>query len=399
MYVFTATFLSRIISFLAQISVLKIIPNKELGVVLFAFNIVVFILPISGLGLHQSLIRFGALLKTKLEKDSMFRYVFKYGLLTSIGLIGLVILITNFIPFQFPETQRYVSLLSLVILSSFIYEIVSVQLRLNHDNKSFAMVDVSNNIISLIAIVTLSYQFQEIGYITALIITPIISSFLFFKKLNISFKDKLIKIKTDFEFWSYGFYASLSNVASQLLFVIDILLIGYLLSDSEMVTNYKYISIIPFSILYLPRIVINTDYVSFTENILDKEYIHNYIKNYLKIFVSFSVVFLAIAYLFSQEVLFLLDESFVKYSDTFLILMLGVTGILIFRGLFGNLLASIGKAKINFYMAITALVTNIISNYQLIPIYGIKGAAITSCGLMWLTGILSCILFYWNYKK
>jgi O-antigen/teichoic acid export membrane protein len=398
-YVFSATITSRIISFITQIAVLKIIPNKELGIVLFAYNIIVFTLPFSGLGLQQSLIRYGALLKTKAEKDSLFKYVLKYGMLSSAILVGVVILVTSFISFQFEETQKYVSLLSLVIFTSFIYECISVQLRLNHDNKSFALADVSYNIISLVGVVVLSYLFQEIGYIAALIITPLINSLFYFKRLNISIEDSLKKIKIGFDFWTYGIFASLSNVATQLLFIIDILLIGHLLSDSELITTYKYITLIPFSILYLPRIIINTDYVSFTEKIFDKEYIHNYIKNYLKLFLVISVVLIAISILFSQQILLLFDESFVAYSDTFILLMIGIAGILIFRGLYGNLLASIGKAKLNYYIASVALIINVISNYYLIPNYGIKGAAITSCVLMWLTGLSSCLLFYWNYKK
>ena len=79
--------------------------------------------------------------------------------------------------------------------------------------------------------------------------------------------------------------------------------------------------------------------------------------------------------------------------------MLGVCGILILRGLFGNLLSSIGKAHLNFYITGTALILNIICNYYLIPALGIKGAAITSASLMWCTGIASAILFWIFYTK
>lgn len=79
--------------------------------------------------------------------------------------------------------------------------------------------------------------------------------------------------------------------------------------------------------------------------------------------------------------------------------MLGISGIFILRGLFGNLLSSIGKAHINYYIASIALIINIISNYYLIPKYGIKGAAITSAILMWLTGLFSFICFKKLYKR
>ena len=91
--------------------------------------------------------------------------------------------------------------------------------------------------------------------------------------------------------------------------------------------------------------------------------------------------------------------NFVQFSESFLILIIGISGIYIFRGLFGNLLSSIGKAHINYYIASFALVVNVITNYFLIPKYGIKGAAITSAILMWFTGIVSMIWFRFLYKK
>ena len=117
----------------------------------------------------------------------------------------------------------------------------------------------------------------------------------------------------NFEFWKYGFFASLSNVVTQLLFVVDILLIGYLIKDAEMVTNYRYISLIPFSLLFLPRIFINTDFVTFTEKIYDKTYIKQYIKSYMLLFLIISISVLIVSYFCGSLLLRLLDKSFVKY--------------------------------------------------------------------------------------
>ena len=191
----------------------------------------------------------------------------------------------------------------------------------------------------------------------------------------------------------------MSNVLTQLLFVIDILLIGYLLEDTEMITNYRYISLIPFSLLFLPRVFIATDFVAFTEKIYDKNYIVNYMKSYMLFFLMISCVLLLFSFLFAEQILAILDRNFIQFVDTFLILMFGIVGIYIFRGLFGNLLSSIGKAHINYYIASFALIINIITNYYLIPKYGIKGAAITSAILMWFTGIISLIWFWYLYRK
>jgi O-antigen/teichoic acid export membrane protein len=390
---------SRLLSLLASWIALQFIDNTALGIVLFSYNIILFLLPISGLGLSQSLIRFSALSKDAEDRNSIFLYVLKYGLLSSIGMILLVIISSLFIPFDFKDGHFYMIFLSFLIIPNFLLEIIKAQLRLNHDNKNFAYSDFLYSIIFVLSITVLTYYLKEIGYIIALLITPLLTSLFFIKKLKVNVK-KIKRIpELNFAFWKYGFFASLSNVITQLLFVIDILLIGYLIKDPEMITNYRYISLIPFSLLFLPRVFINTDFVTFTEKIYDKNYILEYIKSYMLLFLIISVSLIIGSYFFGSLVLRLLDDSFAIYGSIFFILMVGISGILILRGLFGNLLSSIGKANINYYIASGALLFNLISNYYLIPLYGIKGAAITSAILMWVTGITSAICFKVLYIK
>ena len=396
---FFASLFSKLLSLLASGIALQFIDNTALGIVLFSYNIILFLLPISGLGLSQSLIRFSALSNDAEDRNSIFLYVLKYGLLSSIGMILLVIISSLFIPFDFKDGHFYMIFLSFLIIPNFLLEIIKAQLRLNHDNKNFAYSDFLYSIIFVLSITVLTYYLKEIGYIIALLITPLLTSLFFIEKLKVNVK-KIKRIpELNFEFWKYGFFASLSNVITQLLFVIDILLIGYLIKDPEMITNYRYISLFPFSLLFLPRVFINTDFVTFTEKIYDKNYILEYIKSYMLLFLIISVSLIIGSYFFGSLVLRLLDDSFAIYGSIFFILMVGISGILIFRGLFGNLLSSIGKANINYYIASGALLFNIISNYYLIPLYGIKGAAITSAILMWVTGVTSAICFKVLYIK
>jgi O-antigen/teichoic acid export membrane protein len=398
-YVFTATIISRCLSFLASWLALQLIPNKELGVVLFAYSIIAFLVPFGGLGLHQSLVRYGALLKTDEDKNSLFIYVLKKGTLVTFFIISLIIIFGYVFPFKFENTRNYLTLLSFVLIPLFILSTIQIQFRLKHNNKKFSETDIIYNLILVISVLVLSYLFQEKGYVFAIILAPTLTSLLFFRKLKINFSNtKKLKI-IDFSFWKYGFYSGVTSVVTNLLLIIDILLIGHLMENSEMVTAYKYVSLIPLSLLFISKAFITTDFVFFTEKIKNKEYIFNYIKSYMSLFFLISLLICVISFFFSKEILTIFSEDFAVYSESFLILIFGVSGILIFRGLFGNLLCSIGKIEINSYIMTIALVLNIFSNFYLIPIYGIKGAAITSAILMWFTGVFSCIWFLYLYKK
>jgi len=398
-YVLFSTMAARVLSFLGSWIALQLIEAKELGVILFAYGIVQFIIPIGGFGLHQSLIRYGALLNSEDEKQQLFSYVLKKGIVASIVIILVLVGIGYFIPFQFDKTYGYFSILSLSILTVFILEIIKIQFRLQHKNRLYAITEFWYNIILTGLIFGLSYLFQGMGYIIALIVSPVLTALFFIKKLNIKLHIKNNLKITNLSFWKYGFFGGLSSVVTQLLILIDIILIGYIIDDPIAVTNYRYISIIPFSLLFLPRVFITTDFVTFTEKIHQKDYINRYIKNYMLFFGVVSILLLLFSYFFAEQILYIFGVEYMDYADSFLILIMGIVGIYIFRGLFGNLLSSIGKIELNYYIISIAIVINIISNYYLIPLYGIKGAAITSAILMWFTGILSWLSFLYFFRK
>ena len=398
-YVLFSPMAARVLSFLGSWIALQLIEAKELGVILFAYGIVQFIIPIGGFGLHQSLIRYGALLNSEDEKQQLFSYVLKKGIVASIVIILVLVGIGYFIPFQFDKTYGYFSILSLSILTVFILEIIKIQFRLQHKNRLYAITEFWYNIILTGLIFGLSYLFQGMGYIIALIVSPVLTALFFIKKLNIKLHIKNNLKITNLSFWKYGFFGGLSSVVTQLLILIDIILIGYLIDDPIAVTNYRYISIIPFSLLFLPRVFITTDFVTFTEKIHQKDYINRYIKNYMLFFGVVSILLLLFSYFFAEQILYIFGVEYMDYADSFLILIMGIVGIYIFRGLFGNLLSSIGKIELNYYIISIAIVINIISNYYLIPLYGIKGAAITSAILMWFTGILSWLSFLYFFRK
>ncbi len=398
-HVVLASLMARILSFSSSWVALQLISNEKLGAVLFSYNIIVFILPFSGLGLYHGLIRYAPLLNGSEKKRILFNYVLRKGILLSL-LIAIGIFVLSFvIPLQIENSNYFLAVLAFLIVPDYIFQVIKIQFRILHDNKSFAKVEVVYNLILFLTVTILSYKFEEKGYIIALLIPAIITSLIFIKKLKPSFsKIPKPQIATQ-EFWKYGFYASLTSVVSQLLIAVDILIIGLLITDSTAVTTYRFISIIPLSLLFLPQAVMNTDFVKLTENIFDKNNTHTYIKNYISLFSIISICSLVISWFFSKEILSFFDENFIQFDTSFFILMLGTSSILMFRGLFGNLLCSIGKVNTNLYISSIAILLNCCGNFYLIPIYGIKGAAITSASIMWFTSLTSTFAFFYLYQS
>lgn len=398
-YIFVSGLISKILSLLASWTALQLIPNKDLGYVIFAFQIILFIAPISSLGLNQGLIRYGSLTTSLDEKNSLFKFVLIKGIYINLGIIALIFVLSQIIAFEDDNIHTYLLLLSFALLTQFLFEICQIQFRVFKKNKAFAITDLTYNIILVSLVFILSYTLEEFGYALALVLTPLITAILSFKKLEIKWKPT---VRLDFitiSFWRYGFFASLSNVTTSLLVAIDLILIGTLMHNMEQVTAFKYVSLVPFSVIFLSQAMITTDFVDFTEKISSKKYINSYIKNYMKLFFLISLLFIAFITVFGKIILNLFDSSYIVHYDSLLVLSIGVTGILIIRGVFGNLLSSIGKAHINFVITSLALIINYFSNSYLIPKWGLFGASITTASLMWLTSIMCAVGFYYYYKK
>ena len=399
-YVFLANVSSRLLSFFASWLAIKLIPNEELGIILFSYNIIGLMLPLSGAGLQHSLIRYAPFLKKKEEKTELLNYVINKGIQYSIIIFLFVVLFSFIIPFKLKEQNQYLAVLALVISPDFIFQIILNQLRVIHKNKLFALSQVVYNTILTVSVYFLTYYFAEKGYAAALIITPLLTAAIFIRQIYSFNKKKITKPKiVNKKFWKYGFSAGLANVVTQLMMSIDLLLIGFLIPTPETVTVYRYLAIIPVSFTFLPIVFMNTDFVTLTERIRDKDYLYKYIKNYMTIFVFISVGLCTGAYIFSKELLSIFDPEFIIYDTSFVTLTIGVSSILILRGLFGNLLYSIGRVNTNLIIVLIAIVLNVIGDYYYIPINGIQGAVYTSTFIMWFTSISSAITFFYYYKR
>ena len=399
-YIFIATIISRLFSFIGAWMALMLLPEKELGLAIFAFNIITFLIPLGGLGVQQSLLRYGSFLLTKNEKLNLYNITLKKGVKWSIYLIILAIIMSPIFTYNLKGSFLYLIFLSLSILSYFLFEILKIKFRITNNNKMFALMDIALSSIQILSIVILSFYFGVYGYVFAIVLSPLVT-FLIFNSKEMNYNKTKI-FSTDFvdkDFWKYGFFAGLTNVATQLLFSIDIILIGYLLANPQLVTYYKYVSIIPFSLLILPNIFITTDFVVITKNVDNRLFINNYIKSFMLLFSIISAFIFGIIYFFGKYILRIFGESYTNYFNLFIILTLGVFGIFMLRSLFGNLLSSIGKAHINYWIAISSLILNVVLNNHFIPKYGILGAGMTSAIIMWFSGILSLILFFFYYKK
>ncbi len=394
-----SVFLAKALNFIVSVLVIRILEKSEFGLIAFGLTVISFFAPFAGAGIHQGLLRFGALQRGQISKKILFQKTFKIGLKYSVLLSILFILCSPLIALKLPGAIPYMLLMSLQLISLFIFSMIQVYCRLIHRNRLFAIIDIQNNVLLLIFNVGMCYFMGGFGYVLSMIFVPLFLGLFYLKKLNLSpvgLSKKLIgKVENGFDFsfkelFSYGLYTSAGGVLSQLLFAIDVLLIGNLLSDPEQLAQYKASNIIPFSLIGLSIAVLTTDFVKLAStSSTNKKAIGQYYFNYLKIFSLLSFGIVLFFYFFSPFLMQLFGAKYQGHAQLMYIFSIGVAGALLFRVPLGNLLSAIGWPKVNAFFSIIILILNLVSNYFMIKKYGIEGAAITTSALMWLSGLLS----------
>ena len=98
------------------------------------------------------------------------------------------------------------------------------------------------------------------------------------------------------------------------------------------------------------------------------------------------------------ELFSFLPEEFTAGIMVFLFLMIGKLFDM-YMGINSMILNTSKKYRIDILFTFILIVLTGLLNYLLIPIYGIKGAAVTSSTLMWFTGIASWVCFNYLYKN
>ena len=396
LWVMISMFVSKLALFLTQLAVIRWLPKDEFGILVYFISIMTFFLPIVGAGTYQGLIRFGAILPTENQKFTLTNYALRYGFLGQIIItcifIVVCVLLSNHTQSLFP----ILTFLSFRLFGFFIFNVIQAQFRAEHNNKAFAYSTLIFNVFALIITIFLTYFFQFYGYLIALGFAPFII-LIFVRKEVLSFSKSLqtFDYKT---FWKFNINASLALLIADFVFVLDIWLAEYFL-NSETVAEYRVLAILPFNLLILPQIFLQTDYPKLCNKHSDKNYINHYIKNYHLLFSIIAIFTLIFSYLCKDFLIPFIFGNQYFGGNLFFILVFSVVFSWFSKTLYANLLVAIGKINWNLYIALFSVIILAISGYLLIPIFQFAGLVYSVCISLIISSILFVLMFYILYPK
>jgi O-antigen/teichoic acid export membrane protein len=279
-HVLFSFFFSKVANFLVAVVVIRLLSKSEYGSIVYAVSILSFLIPFMGAGIHQGLIRYGALSEGQLQKKYLLQQTMWPGLKASGLLVGLVLLSVPFVTQNMSDAAFYLVVLSFQLLGLMLFQFAVIYCRLLGLNRLFAKIENINNAMLVIGNITMCYFFQGPGYVISLVLIPFLLGLFFMYRLKLFQLQQTVGVeKPDLKkYISFGLSMSIGSVMAQMLFAVDILLLGNMLPDSEeLVAQYKAATIFPFSLLFIPVAIISSDFVKLVraaEN--DKAYLKSY---------------------------------------------------------------------------------------------------------------------------
>lgn len=403
-YIFSANVINKILLFCNGIFIVKVLSKENFGIYSYSQNLLSLFLLFSGLGINNGLLQFASRSNEE-EREDIFRFTLKLGVIINIILTGIVVLYCTFGSFKIEEGRKILFYMGGFPIFTIIIDSFLIYWRAELRNKEMSMLSTINTFSTVIFMIVGGYLYDLQGvilgkYIGFLLVILVISKYTTLKKI----KSYLLKTKLTFklkkEIVKYSLAAQVNNSIISFIHMIDIFSIGLLIGDKYILASYKAANVIPFGLEFIPHSIMMYIYPYFVRNNKNKEWISKNYKKVMYILFGMNLFIVGFILIFGKFIILkVFGKEYIDSIKIFKVLCIGYFFTGTFRVLGTNILFTLGKPKFNIYSSVIACVSNIILNYFLIQMYGSIGAAYATVIVFIIWSLSVNIFMYRELKK
>ena len=401
-HIFSSSVINKVISFASGIILVRILTKPEYGIYTYANNILSFCKLASGFGIVSAMLQICSESKDPIKRNLIYSYCYRFGATFNLLLAGIILGISILFPLPIEGSNFCLSLMCGIPLFHVIYDLQITNLRTELKTKEYAYSNTISTILTFAFSCGLSFFLREQGLILAqylsLAIAIILIGVLF--KTNVSFKKVTLDSDIKKSLFSIGGVSMANNGLSQLMYLLDVFVLGIVLKDESIVASYKIATTIPTALTFIPLSVIIYVYPYFARNKNNKRWL---ISNYKKLTAAMGFVNLVIGGLLFALAPFIIRIVFgAQYLDAvepFRILSISYIFSGTFRIIGGNLLVTQRKLTFNLIIAAISGALNTVLNVFFIITYGSVGAAIATIITVIFTSVLNTWYLIRTFKR
>lgn len=402
-HIFGSSVINKVLSVASGFVLIRLLSVEAYGAYSYAVTIFSVFSLFSGMGIGSAILQMCSEEKIDSRRKKIFSCGFYAAIAVNILLSVFYYLYIEFGPIETDEARLLSYYFIPLFFMSIIFDLILDYFRFSFKNKEFSYLTTINTISNSCGTLVGAFTYGAVGLILGKSISLVITIFLgrtiymlklpgFIKKNDLFFLlKKMIPLSG----------ISLVNIATgQLITLIDVLIVAQVIADNYLISMYKVASIIPTALLFLPASLMTYYFPLFSRNRGNVVWVKNEYRKIVIYFGTFNIVLAGFIIMFSKPLICIFfGEQYMGMQDIFHILILSYVFSATFRKITGNILVTEHKLKINFYIGLVELFTNIPLSYFLVVNYGTMGAAISTLLVTVFSAILGIIYLrvYLNY--
>jgi len=330
---------------LSSVLVVRLLSTEDFAEWSYYKSFITFLLPIAGLGMDQVFLRYSfieAVDKVKLKRQTFSIAVFSGVFISLLG----ALVIFRIRPADYVNTLLLLFVFLQLITTQFnLFQMY--YFRISNDFSKYSLVVLFSSVFTATALIVGAYINVETmaflaatGYVIYYCLSP--------AKVTISFKS--IKTITK-ERLKYGISIGLGGVFNKAIFVFDIIYIGNILNNQELLAGYKVASIIPFNLMLVSGAILTVDFGDFVN--FNRKELLSYLWSYWKKTGLFLIPVGLLLYFFADLIIgALFGLRYAPYGDLIMYYYLFIAVVIILRSPVGQMLNAMGHANYNAIMTI-----------------------------------------------
>lgn len=395
--IFNATIINSMVSFVYGIFIVRLLTKSEYGLFSYIQSIANFGMLFCSLGLNLGMLQYCSENRELKCKYGISKFALQGSLVVSVC-IGIVLIIYS----RFDQSHME-GVVGGIIAFSFlpvIYglkEWIITNLRWQIRNREYAIIMNVHSILNAILVVAGAY----IGGLFTAILGIYIAYLICVVTGAVFLKDELREIKDSYgiskellpDFLKYSVTMCVVNAMISVLFTIDTFVIGNVLQNAEEVASYRTASVIPFALNMVPNAVMTFMYPYISRNKSDKKWLKTTLKR-LYIGNGLLNILIGVCLLIIAEPLvnFLFGEAYGGTVHIFRLLTFSYIISASVRTPSANILGMLKMTKTAFCVSAMTVVLSAVLSFNLVNIFGITGAAYSSCITFATVGVVSFVL-------
>lgn len=395
-HIFGSSVLNKVITFLSTLILVRVISKPEYGVFTYAWNIYSIMILLSGFGIVSGVMQICSENQSDPAKHmQIYQFGIRFGSVVDVVLAVGMAVMAVFIPLPIEGANGILLFLCLLPLVSLWGDLQTTFLRTQKKNKTYAWLSSISTVLYTVFTVLGAYLFEAEGmvfgrYVSGLLffcIAVYIYKIPFYQRkcADIAKKDKRDILKV-------SLISMLNNGLSQMLYLIDIFVIGIVLTDSIQVASYKVATQIPNALSFIPIAAVTYIYPYFAEHIHDKKWCIKRYKQILLSFGAFNICISLVLIVFAPYIVKLLfGTQYLDAVPVFRILSFSYFFSGTFRVIGGNLLVTQRKLRFNTAVAVISGIINIVADLLFIKWWGAVGAALATISVVVVTSVMNTV--------